>query len=205
MTKVRNALIEKIDNPYQALDFSGDIIKVDDPEEEPEVIFGQEFIKAGGFFIYCENERAFIDNLANLMEKMNWSRLWCQNKRISSILSAAEIPYVSTHPTDNSLCVSLTSCEALIAATGTVVVSDTDAGSREIFSRADVHIVMAFASQVKSTIKTAMQELNKKYPTSLPTQLTFITGPSRSNAVEQQFIKGVHGPKAIFVFLTDDT
>ncbi|MBS4059767.1 MAG: LUD domain-containing protein, partial [Bacteroidetes bacterium] len=37
-----------------------------------------------------------------------------------------------------------------------------------------------------------------------PSQLTVITGASRTADIEKTLVKGAHGPKELFVFLIDD-
>lgn len=204
LSKVRNALIEKNENPYQDMDFSLDVLKVVDSEEETVVAFARELIQAGGNFIYCENEQAFIENLSELMQNRELTQLWCQNPRILSLLLAAEIPFFEDNQLKQEPLVSITSCEKLIASTGSILVSDLDAGSREIFSLADIHFVLAYSSQVVGGLKAAIQAMNIKYPTALPGQFTFITGSSRTADIEKTLVRGAHGPKELYVFLIDD-
>lgn len=204
LSKVRNALIEKNDNPYQDMEISSDVLKVIDPDEEMIVAFARELIQSGGNFIYCENEQAFIENLADLMQNREWNQLWCQNPKILSLLAAAEIPFFELHQHEPASLISITSCEKLIASTGSILVSDMDAGSREIFSLADIHLVMAYSTQVVGGLKAALQAINAKYPAALPGQLTFITGPSRTADIEKTLVRGAHGPKELIVFLIDD-
>ena len=204
LSKIRNALIEKQDNPYQNNEFSAEVVRVSNPEEEAEIIFARELIQSGGEFVYCENEQVFLDHLTELMQANGWTKLWCQNPRINALLMHAEIPYSTVRTENDRFLISLTSCEKLVATIGSVVVSDTDAGSREIFSLADIHLVMAYSTQVVMTIKSATQALNVKYPSVLPPQITFITGPSRTADIEKTLVKGAHGPKALYVFLIDD-
>ncbi len=203
LTKVRNALIDKRENPYQNVDVSIRVLKANE-EDDPEVQFAKELILAGGLFVYCENEQEFVNNLSVLMDEMQWSSLWCQNQTLSSLLSTAEIPFFRETAGDESPLVSLTACESLIASTGTIVVSDSNAGSREIFSLPDIHLVLAYSSQVRATIKDVMRELKLKYTNGLPPQLSFITGNSRTADIEKTLVHGAHGPKSVYLFLIDD-
>ncbi len=203
LTKVRNALIDKRENPYQNVDVSVRVLKTNE-EDDPEVQFAKELIHAGGLFVYCENEQEFVNNLSDLIDEMQWSSLWCQNQSLESLLSTAEIPFFKEAAGDESPLVSLTACESLIASTGTIVVSDSNAGSREIFSLPDIHLVLAYSSQVRATIKDVMRELKLKYTNGLPPQLSFITGNSRTADIEKTLVHGAHGPKSVYLFLIDD-
>ena len=204
MSKIRNALIEKTENPYLENDVIIDVIKSSDPDEEQEVLFAQELIALGGNFIYCENEHSFLDNLADLMQDRGWKSLWCQNERITQLLHTAEIPYYNKLDQTTESLVGITTCEKLISRTGTILVSDAEMSSRAAFSYPDIHLVVAYNSQVTPTIKSALVSLRNKYNGVLPSQLTFVTGPSRTADIEKTLVKGAHGPKELFVFLIDD-
>lgn len=204
MSKIRNALIEKTENPYQDNELQMDVLKPGDPNEEPEVLFAQELINLGGQFIYCENEHDFLDNLGDLMQDREWKSVWCQNDRITQLLSTAELPHFKVFLETPENLVGITGCEKLISRTGTIVVSDTELSHRGAFSFPDVHLVVAYSSQVTGTIKTALAGIKNKYAGLLPPQLTFISGPSRTADIEKTLVKGAHGPKELYVFLIDD-
>lgn len=204
LSKIRNALLEKTENPYQDSEVILDVVKVADPDEEQEVLFAQELITLGGNFIYCENESAFLENLSGLIQESEWDALWCQNPQLAQLLSTAEIPHFHTFNETPEQLIGITTCEKLISRTGSIIVSDTDAGSRVIFSFPDIHIVVGYTTQVVSTLKEALIAIRKKYNGVLPTQITTITGPSRTADIEKTLVKGAHGPKELFVFLIDD-
>lgn len=204
MSKIRNALIEKTENPYQDNEIMLDVIKVSDPDEEPEVLFAQELIAVGGNFIYCENEHSFLDNLGELMQDRGWKSIWCQNDRITQLLRTAELPHFKEVENSEDALVGITGCEKLISRTGSILVSDSEISSRSAFSYPDIHLVVAYNSQVTATIKSALASIKLKYNGTLPTQLTFVTGPSRTADIEKTLVKGAHGPKELYVFLIDD-
>lgn len=205
LTKVRNALIEKTENPYTDIDLTSDVLQKLDESEGLEIIFANELLAVGGQFIYCENEKYFIDDLKTLMGQKGWSSIWCVSEKVSSVLTAGRIQHHSDVMEDSAgEVVGLTSCEQLIARTGSIVVSDANSGSRSAYAYPDVHLVLAYTSQVVPSIKAAFQELKIKYPDGLPSQITIITGASRTADIEKTLVMGAHGPKELFVFLIDD-
>lgn len=204
LAKIRNALIDKSVNQYPNVDFQGTVIKPVNPEESPDIVFADMLIEAGGEFIYCENESAMADILQQLMHNRGWAALWCKNENLARFLEAAEIPFFTKpHASDGAL-VSITPCERLISETGSVMISDTVAGGREVFALADVHLVLAFVSQVRTNLKSAFHDMKKKYPAGMPPLVTTITGPSRTADIEKTLVKGAHGPKELIVFMIDD-
>ncbi len=204
LTKIRNALIDKSDMPYPEADLSRPVMHQPDLEQGLEVIFAQELIKTKGNFIYCENEIQFIEYLKTLISENEWTPIWTQSRKIQQLLGAGEINF-TTEPAEKSvLLVGLSPAEKLIAQTGTIVLSDLATGSRSAIALPDIQLVMAYASQVVLSLKDALRDLKLTYPDRLPTQLTFVTGPSRTADIEKTLVMGAHGPKSLYLFLIDD-
>lgn len=203
LAKIRNALLDKVDNPYQDIDFNSEVFALPQEASEPEVLFAQELIAAGGQFIYCENEKFFLDYLQMLMNQKKWKVLCCRNKTLSDMLSVGKIPIVYDIEEEEEI-VCITTCEKLIARSGSIMISSADSDGRAAFAFPDVHIVRAFASQVVLTLKEGFEGLRNRYNESLPSQITFITGPSRTADIEKTLVMGAHGPKELYVFLIDD-
>ncbi len=205
LTKVRNALIEKTENPYSDIDLTSEILHPLHDEDGIELTFASELVAIGGNFIYCENEHDFLNNLLGLMHEKSWKSIWCVKDQLAATLESGVIPFHRDVQADTtSAIVGITSCERLIARTGSVVVSETNCATRSSFAFPDVHLVMAYTSQVVPSLKVAIHELKTKYAGKLPSQITVITGASRTADIEKTLVMGAHGPKEIYVFLIDD-
>ena len=98
----------------------------------------------------------------------------------------------------------ITTCEYLVAHLGSILVSSSGASGRRMNVFPETHIVMAHKQQVVSYLDDALEQLEKKYPDRLPTMITNITGPSRTADIEKTLVMGMHGPKKLFVLLTDE-
>ena len=98
----------------------------------------------------------------------------------------------------------ITSCEALIARTGTILVSSA-ANSRTLTIWPPIHIVYAKKSQLVMETKDGMLLVKNRYGKTIPSLLSFITGPSRTADIEGTLVIGAHGPSEIYVFIVDDT
>jgi len=204
LTKIRNALIEKTTLPYPETDFISPVLKPVKDSDGLEVAFAKELLQAGGQFVYCENEHQFLEYLQTLMQEREWNTLWTQSNKVKQVLRAGEMNFEENPPKDNKQLVGLSDCESLVAQSGTVVLSDQKAGSRMSIAFPEIQLIMAYASQVVPTLKTAIQELKQTYPEMLPTQIVFVTGPSRTADIEKTLVMGAHGPKELVVFLIDD-
>ena len=100
--------------------------------------------------------------------------------------------------------VSITGCEALVARTGSIVMSTAQASGRTVSVYAPVHICIAFTKQLVYDVSDALKIVKNKYTDNLPSLITFATGPSRTADIEKTLVVGVHGPKEVFCFLVDE-
>jgi L-lactate dehydrogenase complex protein LldG len=96
---------------------------------------------------------------------------------------------------------SITGCDALVAQTGSVLVSPQSAGGRTLSVLPPHHVVVARRSQMVPDLASAMQVVRKIYAPNWPSFLSFITGPSRTGDIERILVLGAHGPKKLTIFL----
>jgi len=98
--------------------------------------------------------------------------------------------------------VGLSSCDALVAASGSVVLTSRSAAGRALTVLPPVHVVVARRSQIVPTLSEAYALLRARYagaPGGWPSVLCTITGPSRTADIEKILVMGAHGPKRLLV------
>lgn len=93
----------------------------------------------------------------------------------------------------------ITECDALIAQTGTVVLTSRSAGGRALSVLPPHHVVLARREQLVGGLPDAFALLKAKYGTSYPSMISFITGPSRTGDIERILVLGAHGPKKLTI------
>lgn len=201
LKKVRHALLEPSDNPFKDVDFESAIYKK--PEEEDDILFALELSKLGGNFIYCTSPTDMLLKVKGLFIDNKWEEAWCNEELLTGLLNHAEIK-TSTNNESSFKKISVTSCECLIARTGSVLVSSALQSGRQLPLIADIHIVIAFTSQVVYDIKQAIEVLKMKYKDKVPSMISIITGTSRSDDIEKIMVTGGHGPKELYVFMADE-
>jgi L-lactate dehydrogenase complex protein LldG len=64
-----------------------------------------------------------------------------------------------------------------------------------------VHIVWAYSDQLVPFISDAFEKLKKKYGNDVPSQVSIVTGPSRTADIEKTLVMGAHGPKELIVVI----
>lgn len=201
LKKIRKALLEKRDNPYPNLEDTPLYPKND---ELLEILFAEELTAVSGNFIYCENGIEFIENILQLAEKFNWRKIYCWEPELQQLLSEYEFPFYQTDKDFELAEVGITSCEALVARNGSIMVSNENAAGRRLSIFPHHHIVIARPGQLVLDLKDAFKVIKNKYGDQLPSMISTITGPSRTADIEKTLVLGAHGPKELFVFLIDD-
>lgn len=100
-----------------------------------------------------------------------------------------------------SCAASITACEALVAQTGSILVSSATCGGRALSILPHVHVVVATLDQIVATLGDALHAAKARHAGRLPSMLSFITGPSRTGDIERILVLGAHGPKELVVIL----
>jgi len=95
----------------------------------------------------------------------------------------------------------ITECDALVAQTGSVLVTNRSAGGRALSVLPPHHVVLARREQVLRDLPAAFQLLRQKYGANYPSMISFITGPSRTGDIERILVLGAHGPKKLTICL----
>ena len=94
----------------------------------------------------------------------------------------------------------ITGAVAGVAATGSVVVSSAASGGRGATVLPTVHLCLLPLDRLRATTLDVLRECAEL---GLPSNLTFVTGPSRTGDIELILTVGVHGPVAVHVFVVD--
>ena len=97
----------------------------------------------------------------------------------------------------------ITECDALIAQTGGVAVTNRSAGGRALSVLPPHHVVIARREQLVADLPAAFAFLQQKYAPDFPSMISFITGPSRTGDIERILVLGAHGPKRVTVLLVE--
>lgn len=95
--------------------------------------------------------------------------------------------------------VAITTCDALVAQTGSVLVTSQSAGGRALSVLPGHHVVVATKDQLLPDLPAAFELIQRKYSAAYPSFISFITGPSRTGDIERILVLGAHGPKRLTI------
>jgi L-lactate dehydrogenase complex protein LldG len=193
LKRVRQALSNPVPLPFPGSEGGSSLFEA--PTEELEVLFAQEFTKLQGKFAFCIDEQDLHKQLQQLIAEKQWTKIYCSEDKWNAAFSNT----INLESCD----VSITSCESLVARTGSIVLSTANQSGRTVSVYAPIHLCIAYTSQLVFDVKDALQAIKEKYGSKIPSLITFATGPSRTADIEKTLVTGVHGPKEVYCFLVE--
>lgn len=202
LTKVRNALTQQTPIPYPQLDQHAAIHP--EFEESLDVTFAQEFVKVQGNFVFCEDHTEFISTLEQLTAKQQWNHLFTWENKLQDLFIKNNFKKCRIGRDLEKADAGITLCEALIARTGSVMLSSRQASGRTLPIFPPVHIIVAYTHQIVPDIAAGFTLIKEKYNGNLPSMISLATGPSRTADIEKTLVLGAHGPKEVYLFLIDN-
>lgn len=157
-------------------------------------------------FVLLENAAQARDTLRKLREREGWQRVASHAGALTQ--PACEGLGVPVLWTDNGYAVNeletcdagVTECDALVAQTGSALVTSRSAGGRALSVLPPHHVVLARREQLVGDLTDALALVNRKYAPNYPSMISLITGPSRTGDIERILVLGAHGPKKLTIF-----
>lgn len=191
LSRIRNALLESKPEGM-SLDLSTDVFRRG--EEDLEIEFAKAFGEQMGHFFYCADEAEFLYLLHEYVENQNLGPLSCSDLDLSDFLAEGGVQ--TTKDFETALA-GITTSEALISRTGSIVVSN--ARQPLLVSSWPEHlIVLAFASRVVTDIKPLTDEFQRRTGIGIPTLFSILTPSVFQGAYESS------PERKLAVFMIDD-
>ena len=206
----KDKILKRIKETKQIRDF-GSVLSVYTDNEiykpiEPDAItcFKNELNAINGQCEIFETLESLFIYLKTLLTKKNMNNIFCKESTLYKLLTHNKIKLSQSQLDFEEMQAAITTCEFLIARTGGVLVSSASESGRQLMSFPPIHIVLAHTGQLVNYPADAYEALLKKYKKNMPSQITTITGPSRTSDIEKTLVLGAHGPKEFIVLLCND-
>ncbi len=150
--------------------------------------------------ILCADEASVLQSIRELIQERGWEHVCSadnklNDKLIRSGIALCDMLYAV------QMQAGITTCEYLVARTGSVIVSAATSNGRKMHAYSPVHVVIAREEQLVAQLEDALILLQEKYKPDLPSAITVITGPSRTADIEKTLVMGAHGPKELIIFV----
>ena len=155
-----------------------------------------------------EGEEAALAALMEILQRheadsvIGWAESELPLQNLSSTLESAGVEYRRPHGDANQAAdalIGISGAEALLAATGTVVVRSGAGRGRIPTVLAPVYVVLARADQLLANIETWVAQTGSALGDR--GNICFITGPSKTGDIEMILVYGVHGPGEVHVII----
>lgn len=155
------------------------------PDKPLVEIFSDELTKISGQFYFCSSEVELIENLKTIHQEKNLGLCYSPDPKFKEIVERTGFPFITEFEKPEEIKSGISACEYLIARFGSVLVSSALPGARRIFPFPEIHIVIAYENQLVLEMEDALEGVQKKYGDNFPSQITNITGPSRTADIEK--------------------
>ena len=150
---------------------------------------------------------AAADVVREIAASEGWSRYATHAGKLTDALRGRlDLPALLTDdgydPDELERCdAGVTGCDALVAQTGSVLISTASAGGRALSVLPEHHVVLATIDQLLPDLPSAYKLLRERYGGRMPSYAGLVTGPSRTGDIERILVLGAHGPKRLTVIL----
>ncbi|MEI6072584.1 MAG: LUD domain-containing protein [Verrucomicrobiae bacterium] len=156
-------------------------------------------------FVLLDSPELLYAKLREIAAAEGWKKVASHASGLTDPACAAlGLPVLLTDsgfsPHDMESCdAGISACDALIAQTGSVLVTSQSAGGRALSVLPPHHVVLASRDQLLPDLPSAFALLKTKYAPAYPSLISFITGPSRTGDIERILVLGAHGPKKLTI------
>ena len=171
-------------------------------------LFKQSVQSVNGHAVTVNTDTDIADVLTRIITDLKAQRLAISdNPEVERLLQLTdlEIEELGIAPDASDIFrfdVGITTAQAAIAETGTLVLDSSHERHRLVSLVPPVHIAIVDASKIYGTLGEALAFINKN---EISPAVTFITGPSRTADIELTLTVGVHGPQELYVIVNGST
>lgn len=152
-------------------------------EEEPiDLQFVKTYTQNGGHFLYCESYEEAIMNVQKICAEQNLQHLYVSEQAITDPLKKNGL---AVEAENLNICDGIcTTCEALVAFNGGIMVTNYQLGIYKISDLPETHIILARTGQVVDSLSSGMSRINSTYRSDRPNRITTLKG-AQSESVRQ--------------------
>lgn len=200
LKNIREGLMSPSDHPFPNMDFEQAIFP--QTGESLDLLFAKKFIENHkGQFFYCGNPQEFIEHLKALLQKRKWNNIYCKDNDIITLFNKIGFSDFTTTSTKEKTDVCLMLPEALLAQTGSFVITSNQIEGNEFITLPDTLIMVASPQHIRGNLKEGLDLIKKKYK-NVPSNISIITGNGQQDKIDRT--TSIHGPKELFLFLIDN-
>ena len=182
---------------------------VEDGWEQLVVSFRDNAKQLKAEFVVEPSVEAAMQRIADLAREASWTKVLShRGGPAEQVASALSLPVLWAEDRSDkheaAQCeASVTGCEALVAQTGSVLVSAHSAGGRTPSVLPWHHVVVATRGQLVADLPAAFERIKDAGAGDTSSFYSLVTGPSRTGDIERVLVLGAHGPARLTIVLVD--
>ncbi|HHC07964.1 MAG TPA: lactate utilization protein C [Actinobacteria bacterium] len=172
-----------------------------EPLGDPVERFVEEVERVGGEANRVGTESALEELLAEIAASRVAVSRDPEVTTVLPLLDRLEVEVLETPPVEvlARIPVGITGAAGGIARTGTVVLDAGRAGGRTVSLVPETHVALVAEERIVPDPSAWWRRMTERHPEGPPSQLVFVTGPSKSADIELTLTVGVHGPRRLVV------
>ncbi len=158
------------------------------------------FREKGGKFLYCENEHEAFQTFDNILLENEWhnNEICCFETHLQKQFSQFSIDFTKKVSAN----VYFASCEYLIGNSGGILVSSNQLKEKKLDELPENFIIIAYTSQLISTISEGLKGIKNKKSNYIPTNITTIQLFEAQK--ENNFLTYGSSAKNLYLLLVED-
>lgn len=199
--KLRQAIIEKIRNPYPDLDLDSPVLGFH--RDSSYAAFAEAVTRNQATFTYCENVFSMLDHLVSLMEKNRWRKMFSGDVRIQAQLKEIGIETFEYQDQVQYADAVIAWAETAISSTGTMVFTSKQTDLR-LLAGIPIWVILVDVKSITQDVKETIQVLKGRYGRELPSQIFMSTGLGQTFELEFIAHSGAFTPEQVFVMMVEN-
>lgn len=178
---------------------------VGDSSEARLALFAKNCSDLKATFLLFPDAFGFNESLAGLKSSLGWKSVAIHSQPVvEEVCQLLDLPTLRVDGgydvQELEKCdVGITACDALVAQTGSVLLTSRSAGGRALSVLPPHHLVVARRNQIVADLPEAFALLKQRYGDKYPSFISFVTGPSRTGDIERILVLGAHGPRKLTI------
>jgi L-lactate dehydrogenase complex protein LldG len=175
-------------------------------------MFVENLEAVGGHCVVAQSEPGIAQALTRIISDLQKTNLRARRLALSDALAVerlarqmeVDVDEITVSPKTADLFeydVGITTAQAAIAETGTLVLESEGERHRLVSLVPPVHIAIVDAASIRLTLGEALAAVHRNGFAEMSPTITFITGPSRTADIELTLAIGVHGPQELYVII----
>jgi hypothetical protein len=164
--------------------------------------FAGKFTACGGKFVYCESlqdaKDAFLSILREYPSEIR--ELFCLDPALAKKLDVG----ITLTKTNLNAKIMLSSCEAIVAYDGSIVVCERQLGSNKLADLPETLVVIAGTRQFSKTVSEGLKSIKNRYADNIPLNITSIKQFKTDVMSDENYMNYGSSVKEVYLLLLED-